>query len=335
MLKSIPSLTLTSTLTFPSVPANLGAIQVATVDVTKRAPAPVTVLVPNLQTSPSLLKLAPTTLTATPPETGPRLGETPETAGASKYWNVNPPSSCLPSCRKTTVTSLKILNGVVHTTVESFLKLPDTASAPKMQSVRVAPPAKLLPVTVTTLPIQVATVDVTKRAPAPVTVLVPNLQTSPSLLKLAPTTLTATPPETGPRLGETPETAGASKYWNVNPPSSCLPSCRKTTVTSLKILNGVVHTTVESFLKLPDTASAPKMQSVRVAPPAKLLPVTVTTLPPFFGPLVGFIALMLPPAPYVNPARPVPASTPLLLTTIPTVPAPREGAMHVTSVDDM
>ena len=77
------------------------------------------------------------------------------------------------------------------------------------------------------------------------------------------------------------------------------------------------------------------MQSVRIASPSRLLPITVMTVPPSFGPLVGVIETMLPIVAYTNPARPVPASTPLLLTIIPTAPASRDGATHVTTVDDM
>ena len=158
---------------------------------------------------------------------------------------------------------------------------------------------------------------------------------SPSLFRFAPRTLTMTPPSDGPRLGVMLSTVGASKYSKVNPPSNRKPSCLKLTVTSPDALTGAVHTTVEAFRTIPDTVCAPNMHSVRVAPASKLLPVTVTIVPPSFGPLQGSTNTTLRVAPYMKPTRPTPASTPLLLTTTPTVPAPRDGATHVTIVDDM
>ena len=180
-----------------------------------------------------------------------------------------------------------------------------------------------------------ASVDVTRRAPAPVTVVAPNLHASPSLLRLAPCTLTTAPPVTDPRLGQIASTVGASKYPYVAAPSSSAPSCLKATVTWACVLPGAVHTTVESLPRLPDTASAPNTHSVRAALLSRLLPVTVTTVPPRLGPLLGLIQLTLPPLSYVNPARPVPGSAPLLLTITPTVPTPRDGATHVSNVDVM
>ena len=178
-------------------------------------------------------------------------------------------------------------------------------------------------------------VDVTKRAPTPATFVPPKRHMSPSLFRFAPRTFTMTPPIAGPRLGAMLSTVGASKYSKTTTPSNCEPSCLKPKVTLPDALKGAMHTTVKASRRIPDTVFPPKMHSVRVARASKLLPVTVTIVPPSFGPLVGSTKTTLPVAPYMNPTRPVPASTPLLLTTTPTVPAPRDGATHDTTVDDM
>ena len=63
------------------------------------------------------------------------------------------------------------------------------------------------------------------------------------------------------------------------------------------------------------------------------MPVTVTNVPPSFGPLLGWKLRAARRAPYSYSAAPCATNPPLLTLTL-TAPAPRGGALHTTAVDD-
>jgi len=119
----------------------------------------------------------------------------------------------------------------------------------------------------------------------------PNVTVAPEA-KLVPVIVTAVPPATGPPLGDTLLTVGATIYVNA---LAKLPLCAAglTTVTDTApaLPTGVVAVIVVGFTT--DTLVAAAVPSVTVAPATKLFPLMVTTVPPEDGPLFGLTLLTI------------------------------------------
>jgi hypothetical protein len=108
-------------------------------------------------------------------------------------------------------------------------------------------------------------------------------------VKPVPLTATVVPPAIGPEFGLIAETDGRTTYVNLSAVEVVLdPLVVVTTTSTAPVLPaGDWHVRVVAFVTVTFVADTPP--NVTLAPAMKLVPVTVTVVPPAVGPAVGVI----------------------------------------------
>ncbi len=129
--------------------------------------------------------------------------------------------------------------------------------------------------------------------PAPI-VVPPNVTEVAPEMKPLPVRVTVVPPAVGPAGGETLVMVGAETYVKCSPDPEVPPVVVALTVTVAAPWDGEVTLIFVALTKVTEPAGMTVPPNVTVvAPETKLLPVSVTVVPPVAGPFVGVTLVMV------------------------------------------